>query len=59
MSMAMHAEASEMQSGQHEVFSVLKQHNVKHIAYVPDADHSTAIRMAEADSEINSIVLMT
>ena len=44
---------------QSDVFRVLKASDVKHIAYVPDAGHSTAIRMAEADNEINSVVLTT
>ena len=44
---------------QDDVFRVLKSHDVKHIVYVPDAGHSTAIRLAEADSEIQSVVLTT
>lgn len=44
---------------QDDVFHVLKEHGVKHIVYVPDAGHSTAIRMAEADNEIQSVVLTT
>lgn len=44
---------------QEDVFHVLKRHQVKHIAYVPDAGHSAAIRMAEADPDINAIVLTT
>jgi sulfopyruvate decarboxylase alpha subunit len=42
-----------------DVFRVLKAAGVKHIVYVPDAGHSTAIRMAEADNEISSVVLTT
>lgn len=42
-----------------EVFRVLKAHDVRHIVYVPDAGHATAIRMAEADNEIQSVVLTT
>lgn len=42
---------------QEEIFRILKSHGVKHIVYVPDAGHSTAIAMAEADSEIHSVVL--
>ena len=41
------------------VFRVLKAHDVKHVVYVPDAGHSTAIRMAEADNEVQSVVLTT
>lgn len=47
------------QSWQEEVFQVLKQHGVKHVVYVPDIPHSTAIRLAEADKEINAVVLTT
>lgn len=47
------------QSWQDEVFQVLKRHDVKHIVYVPDAGHSTAIRLADADNEIHSVVLTT
>lgn len=44
---------------QRDVFDVLKAHDVKHIVYVPDAGHSVAIRLAEADEEIQSVVLTT
>jgi sulfopyruvate decarboxylase alpha subunit len=44
---------------QDDVFDVLKQAGVKHIAYVPDAGHSAAIRRAETDSAINAVVLTT
>jgi sulfopyruvate decarboxylase alpha subunit len=39
------------------VLRVLKQHNVKHVVYVPDAGHSAAIRAAEADPDIRAVVL--
>lgn len=42
-----------------QVFEVLKNYDVKHIAYVPDAGHSTAISLFEADNEVNSVVLTT
>lgn len=42
-----------------QVFDVLKAAGVKHIAYVPDAGHATALRLAEADPEINAVVLTT
>ncbi|WP_108660134.1 thiamine pyrophosphate-binding protein [Acuticoccus kandeliae] len=42
-----------------DVYTVLKSHGVKHVAYVPDAGHSTAIRLAEADNEMHSVVLTT
>lgn len=44
---------------QSDVFRVLKEHGVKHVVYVPDAGHSTAIRLAEADPDIHSVVLTT
>ncbi|WP_245509372.1 thiamine pyrophosphate-binding protein [Bradyrhizobium zhanjiangense] len=44
---------------QGDVFRVLKQHGVKHVVYVPDTVHSTAIRLAEADNEISAVVLTT
>ncbi|MBI0433456.1 thiamine pyrophosphate-binding protein [Roseomonas sp. KE0001] len=47
------------QGWQRDVFDVLKAANVRHIVYVPDAGHSTAIRLAEADEEIRSVVLTT
>jgi sulfopyruvate decarboxylase alpha subunit len=46
-------------SWREEVFTVLKAAGVKHIAYVPDAGHSTAIRRAEADPGISAVVLTT
>lgn len=42
-----------------QVYQVLKDFDVKHVAYVPDAGHSTAIRLFEADNEVNSVVLTT
>lgn len=42
-----------------KVFRVLKQHDVRHVVYVPDAGHSTAIRMAEADNGVHAVVLTT
>ena len=44
---------------QADVFQVLKASGVKHIVYVPDAGHSTAIRLAEADEDIQAVVLTT
>lgn len=50
---------AEQESWKEDVFRVLKRHSVRHIVYVPDAGHSTAIRLAEGDSEINAVVLTT
>jgi sulfopyruvate decarboxylase alpha subunit len=47
------------QSWRRDVFDVLKAAGVKHVVYVPDAGHSTAITLAEADAEIRSVVLTT
>jgi sulfopyruvate decarboxylase alpha subunit len=47
------------QSWRQEVFDILKAAGVRHVVYVPDAGHSTAIRLAEADPEINAVVLTT
>ncbi len=41
------------------VYQILVDNDVKHTVYVPDAGHSTAIQMAEADSDMRSIVLTT
>lgn len=51
--------AAGQEGWQKDVFPVLKQHGVKHVVYVPDIPHSTAIRQAEADKEINAVVLTT
>jgi sulfopyruvate decarboxylase alpha subunit len=42
-----------------DVFRILKAARVRHVAYVPDAGHATAIRLAEADAEIHATVLTT
>ncbi|KAB1074622.1 thiamine pyrophosphate-binding protein [Methylobacterium planeticum] len=42
-----------------DVFRVLKASGVKHIVYVPDAGHATALKLAEADDAIQAIVLTT
>lgn len=44
---------------QDAVFQVLKRHDVRHVAYVPDAGHSSVIGLAEADRRITSVVLTT
>ena len=42
-----------------DVFSVLKRHDIRHVAYVPDAGHAAAIEMAVADPAIASVALTT
>jgi sulfopyruvate decarboxylase alpha subunit len=44
---------------QQAIFSVLKEGDVRQIAYVPDAGHAHVIRSAQADPEIQDIVLTT
>ena len=44
---------------QADVFRVLKEQGVKHVVYVPDAGHSTAIRMAESYNDIHAVLLTT
>lgn len=42
-----------------ELYRVLKAANVRQMAYVPDAGHSTLINLFEADPEVTSNVLTT
>jgi sulfopyruvate decarboxylase alpha subunit len=51
------SDAPEEAPWQHDVMRVLKGHGVRHVAYVPDAGHSAAIRAAEADPDIKAVVL--
>lgn len=44
---------------QQEVFRALKAAGVRQVAYVPDAGHAQAIRAAQADPEIQDVVLTT
>ncbi|MBL8588222.1 MAG: phosphonopyruvate decarboxylase [Methylobacteriaceae bacterium] len=44
---------------QEQVYAVLKRHAVRHIVYVPDAGHAAAIRLAEADPQMNAVALTT
>ncbi|WP_415182125.1 thiamine pyrophosphate-binding protein [Phaeovulum sp.] len=44
---------------QEDVFRVLKAHDIKHVVYVPDAGHSTAIQLSEVDPDITAVVLTT
>lgn len=44
---------------QHQVLPVLKQFDVRHVAYVPDAGHSVAIKGAETDDDISALALTT
>ena len=42
-----------------QIYEILKDHDVKHVVYVPDAGHSTAIRKFEEDKDVTSVVLTT
>jgi sulfopyruvate decarboxylase alpha subunit len=42
-----------------DVFDILKAAGVKHIAFVPDAGHAEALRLAEADPDMQDVVLTT
>lgn len=44
---------------QENIFSVLKEGDVRQVAYVPDAGHSHVIRSAQADPQMRDIVLTT
>ena len=44
---------------QQAIFKVLKNGDVRQVAYVPDAGHSHVIRSAQADPDIEDIVLTT
>ena len=46
-------------SWQEAIFRVLKEGDVRQIAYVPDAGHSHVIRSATADPDIQDVVLTT
>jgi sulfopyruvate decarboxylase alpha subunit len=44
---------------QKDVFDVLKQGDIKQIAFVPDAGHSYALSAAHSDPEMTDVVLTT
>ena len=52
-------EGEQDQAWQDAIFDVLKGMDVRHVAYVPDAGHSAAIRRSVADEAIQSIVCTT
>lgn len=41
------------------IYDVLTEFGIRHVAYVPDAGHSTAIEKFEADTGVHSVVLTT
>ena len=42
-----------------QIYAVLKEFDVRHAAYVPDAGHARAIELFEADDAVTSVVLTT
>jgi len=40
-----------------QIYDVLKEFDIKHMVYVPDAGHSAAIRKFESDADVTSVVL--
>ena len=50
---------AETSDWQRSIFQVLKEGDVRQIAYVPDAGHSQVIRSAVTDAEIEDVVLTT
>lgn len=42
-----------------DVYTILKRHDVRHAAYVPDAGHATAINRFVEDLDVRSVVLTT
>ena len=48
-----------LDSWQEMIFPLLKSAGIKHVAYVPDAGHAVAIKAADADPDIKSVVLTT
>ena len=47
------------QAWQNTIYGVLREQRVRHVAYVPDAGHSTVIRLAHADPAIATATLTT
>jgi sulfopyruvate decarboxylase alpha subunit len=44
---------------QHELYDLLRAHDITQIAYVPDAGHSVLIDRSLADADVHSIALTT
>jgi sulfopyruvate decarboxylase alpha subunit len=53
------AEAGTPPGWQDQILPILKQFDVKHVAYVPDAGHAIAIHGAEQDDGITALALTT
>jgi len=55
----MNPEPAAAPAWQEAIFKVLKEGDVRQIAYVPDAGHSHVIRSAIADPDVQDVVLTT
>lgn len=44
---------------QHDVYDLLRKHDVSQFAYVPDAGHSILIDLSLADADVHSVALTT
>jgi len=44
---------------QHQIYQVLRRHDVTQFAYVPDAGHAKLIDLSLEDDEVQSIALNT
>ena len=42
-----------------DIFQILKDHQVRQVAYVPDAGHTQLINMCHANKEVKTVVLTT
>jgi len=42
-----------------QIYEVLKEFDIRHVAYVPDAGHTETINRFEADPSVNSVVMTT
>lgn len=51
--------SGEKRGWQHDVYDVLRKHDVTQFAYVPDAGHSVMIDLSLADKDVHSIALTT
>lgn len=51
--------SSTEQSWQSQIMPTLKSLGVRHVVYVPDAGHASAIADAESDADIKAVVLTT
>ena len=48
-----------MSDWNNQIYEVLKEFDIRHVAYVPDAGHTGTINNFEADPSVNSVVMTT